>query len=119
MKTYRILIAAIFAVLALAAYAIADTGPVKITGTPRPISALDMKDASGVLHEYYIGLHSPGEKCFTKVIKAQSLSEAVRKGMQSCRECTVYDLTGNFTGKDTNTFARQNMNYCPISQTRE
>jgi hypothetical protein len=119
MKTGKILIAAIFAVLALAAYAVGDTGPVRITGTPRPTSALDMKDASGVLHEYYIGLHSPGEKCFTKVIKAQSLSEAVRKGIKSCRECAVYDLTDNFTGKGKNTFAWQTMKYCPISQTRE
>jgi hypothetical protein len=118
MKAYRILIAAIFAVLALTAYSVADRAPARITGTPRPTSALDMKDASGVLHEYYIGLHSPGEKCFTKVIKAQSLSEAVRKGTQSCRECTVYDLTGNFVGKNTDTFARQNMNYCPISESR-
>jgi hypothetical protein len=116
MKTHKVLIAAIFAVVALAAYVMADKGPVRIIGTPSTTSALDMKDASGVLHEYYIGLHSPGEKCFTKVIKAQSLSEAVRKGIKFCRECTVYDLTDNFTGKSNNTFARQSMNYCPISE---
>jgi hypothetical protein len=119
MKAYRISIAAIFAVLALTAYSVADRATARITGTPRPTSALDMKDASGVLHEYYIGLHSPGEKCFTKVIKAQSLSEAVRKGIESCRQCTVYDLTGAFAGKGGNTSALQTMNYCPISETRE
>ena len=115
MKTYKALILAVFAALALAAYAFADTGYSTITRGYDPYAALSLKEGSGVLHDYYIGLHSPDGVCVTKVIRAQSLAQAVGKGLESCRNCAVYDLTGNFTGGDK-AFAAQSRRYCPISE---
>ena len=118
MKTYRILIIAVFAALALGAYALADTGYTGITKGSDPYSALSLKEGSGILHDYYIGLHSPDGNCVTKVIRAQSLSEAVGKGLKTCRNCTVYDLTNNFNGTNK-AFEIQSLRYCPISELRK
>ncbi len=118
MKTYKALILAVFAALALAAYAFADTGYSKITRGYDPYAALSLKEGSGVLHDYYIGLHSPNGNCVTKVIRAQSLAEAVAKGLKTCRNCAVYNLTDNFTGNNK-AFEIQSLRYCPISGPRK
>ena len=118
MKAYRVLIIALFAVPALGAYAFSAENYSTTTGGYNQYAALSLKDGSGVLHDYYIGLHSPDGNCVTKVIRAQSLAEAVGKGLKTCRNCAVYNFTDNFTAKN-NAFAVQSLRYCPISGSRK